>query len=93
MAQVRNWVARWLQKAEVTQPGASLKVPLIHFMAGSDEASPSPSVPAISIPTFIFRALPENGPLKIVFEDLGSKRKGEATVPLAAGDFMLELKK
>ena len=81
------------QKAEVTQPGAGTNTHLIDFMAGKSEVNSSYSMPAISIPTFIFRALPENGPLKIVFEDLGSKRKGEATVPVAAGDFMLELKK
>ena len=80
-------------KAEVTQPGASSKTPLVSFMAGRDEIGPSSSMPTISIPTFAFPALPENGPLKIVFEDLGSKRKGEAAVPLAAGDFMMELKR
>ena len=81
------------QKAEVTQPGTGANASLVNFIAGRTEVSASDSMPRISMPTFIFRALPENGPLKIVFEDLGSKRKGETTVPVAAGDFMLELKK
>lgn len=81
------------QKAEVTQPGAGGNPPLVNFIAGRTEMSPYYSMPTISVPTFIFHASPENGPLKIVFQDLGSKRKGEATVPLAAGDFVLELKR
>lgn len=94
-----NWNLRlegWVlgnQKVEVIQPGAGANLSLVNLIAGRTEMSPYYSMPTISAPTFIFRALPENGPLKIVFEDLGSKRKGEATVPLAAGDFMLELKR
>jgi len=80
-------------RAEITQPGASTATPLARLMTRGGTGSPSSSMPTISIPTFAFPALPENGPLKIVFEDLGSKRKGEATVPVAPGDFMLELKR
>ncbi len=79
------------QRAEVSQPGASANFQLIKFNAGSTEVNSSDSMPRVSMPTFSFRALPGDGPLKLVFEDLGSKRKGEATVPLANGDFMLEL--
>ena len=75
-------------RAEITQPGAGSGAYPIKISAARVEVSPS-----YSTPTIIFQAPPENGPLKIVFEDLGSKRKGETTVPVAAGDFMLELKR
>lgn len=75
-------------KAEIIQPGAGAAARPIRIGAARD-----PQGPYYSAPSVVLWSIPENGPLKIVFEDLGSRRKCEASVPLAVGDFMLELKK
>jgi hypothetical protein len=84
---LEGWVIR-RYKVEIAQRGAGPNAQPIHLVGERDELSPSFSTISADI-----TAVPENGPLEIVFEDLGSKRKGKITVAVAAGDFMLELKK
>ncbi len=69
---------------EVTQGGERLALLYIE----RPEQSPYFAMPAAAI-----QPMAGKGPLVIRIEDLGSKRKGQGTVPLAAGDFMLELQK
>ena len=75
-------------KAEIIQPGTGAAARPTRIGAAR-----APQGPYYFAPSVVMRAAPENGPLKIVFEDLGSNRKGEALVPVAPGDFMLELKR
>ena len=68
---------------EITQGGKRLAL----IVGEAPEVRPYFTMPAAAI-----QPASDQGPIHIVYQDLGSKRKDEATVPLAAGDFMLELK-
>lgn len=69
---------------EITQGGERLALVYIE----KPEQSPYFAMSAAAI-----QPLAGKGPLMIRIEDLGSKRKGAAMVPVVPGDFILELKK
>jgi beta-lactamase regulating signal transducer with metallopeptidase domain len=85
-----SWIIRfqaWVlggSRIEITQNGKQLAL----IVGDGPEVRPY-----FTMPVTAFQPSANQGPLHIVYQDLGSKRKGEATVPLAAGDFMLELKR
>ncbi len=49
--------------------------------------------PYFALPAAAIHPAAGKGPLSVAMEDLGSKRKATATLPLVAGDFQLEMKK
>lgn len=69
---------------EITQGGKRLAL----IVGEGPEVRPYFTMPAAAI-----QPAADQGPIHIVYQDLGSKRKGEATVPVVAGDFVLELKR
>lgn len=69
---------------EITQGGKRLAL----IVGEGQEVRPYFTMPAAAI-----QPAAGQGPIHIVYQDLGSKRKGEVTVPVVAGDFMLELKR
>ncbi len=85
--QLEGWVMG-KTKAEITQPSASPNAEPTRVLGAANEESPF-----YYRPTCRLVLSPGDGPIHIAFEDLNSHRKGEATVPVAAGDFMLELKR